>query len=232
MKRGGRWGVTLVIAVALAGFVVSPALGGPGFLTQKKAGKVYLKKKAAKKAYLTRRAAEALLSKNQAQSTYQTIAAANASTAGEIVVSAHGSWGLASDGPPAPTVTLQDGYISYSDNGPAQYRLPFQTPVSIFGKPLRLIAFETCFNTSGAGVSVTSITLLRFSQSGADWASATGQPLARDATARTDSGCLRIPAAGTPALTATDALIARMAVSHSGGVGSIQLGRASLILAP
>jgi hypothetical protein len=153
--------VVVLAIVALGGFVISPAFGGPGFLTTKKAKKLFVTKKSAKSFLTTSSADGTYLSKASAAGTYVTKAAADSS-----YLPASGNIRLAV--PPSALVAASGGgSVSYFSNetdlhGASSgifFNAPITVPVTLQGHALRLNSVELCYSATLAPATLDAIFL-------------------------------------------------------------------------
>ncbi len=243
-----RLALVLIAAVALAGFVVSPALGGPGFLTKKKADKLYLKKKAADARFLAKSAAGGLATKSEISGLLSSAAAdgrfysrteADARfmrREGATRVTATPSlWQSAPIfGGPEPTVVrFVDGFrLTTSEEGVSSAYLTPELPTALYGRAMKLAGVEYCYS-AGANAKLGGTFLELFSQtSGPDVPPVTTQ-VATDLTTRTDSTCRTITAPSPVPLGVGDITVLTVIVEFpTKSSNSITLGRATFILEP
>lgn len=151
-RAASAWRPLLAVAagVALAGFIVSPALGGPGFLTSKEANRQYLKKRAAAKRYL---------GKGEANRRFLTTAAAEARylrPEGPIRISTGGgSWAVEQGFGPAPTTKytsegLEFEYEEVEGSASAGAEMIPDIPVLLYGRQMKLVSAEFCWRATEA----------------------------------------------------------------------------------
>jgi hypothetical protein len=161
MKRSVLTVVATLAGVALAGFVVSPAFGGPGFLTAKeakkafvtkKAGKTFLTKAAAAKTYLStsaastylpRLAADGLVSKAEGDSKYLP------SSAVTTLQVSPDDWVSATTG---ATVSYSTNEVDFGRTSPgmAFFNAGMTVPSVLQGRPVSVKGLEICYIASGS----------------------------------------------------------------------------------
>jgi hypothetical protein len=241
-----RLALVLIAAVALAGFVVSPALGGPGFLTQKEANKLYLKKKAASRLYLASADAESrFLSRSDADTRFAPRGEAYSRAEADArflrregatrITATPSLWRSAPIfGGPEPTVDLfADGFkLTTAEQGVTSAYLTPQLPTTLYGKATKLLGVEYCYS-AGANAKLAGTFLELLSQtSGPDVPPGTTK-VAEDTTTRTDSTCRTIAAASPVPLGVGDIAVFSAVIEFpTKSSNSIMLGRASFILEP
>jgi hypothetical protein len=241
-----RLALVLIAAVALAGFVVSPALGGPGFLTKKKANKLYLKKKDASRLFLSKGDADSrFLAKGDADSRFpakgEVYTRPEADSRflrpeGEIrIVSGPTNWVL------GPTFAGPDPSVAYfsdsvrlrsSAEATAFAQITPELPAVLYGRPMKFVGAEFCYTaTANARLNFVSLAILTESEK-------LGIPdvaeLVLDGTTRTDDACRTYKAASPVTLGAGDFPVLGVGVNYPTNTlnSDILLGRASFILQP
>jgi hypothetical protein len=193
--------VTATLAsVAVVGFVVSPAFGGPGFLTAKKARKIFVTKKLARK-YLTRAsaastyvtgsdAASTFLSQSEAQGKYVGKSEADEKYVGKSEADEKYLPASAETILQVPPVAWQTSNSSSSTEyfanatrlergsaGETSFNAGIPLPSVLQGRPVKVTGMELCYEaTFGATLSAV---YLYFE----------GAPGVTDETDRTDNAC-------------------------------------------
>ncbi|HVO54114.1 MAG TPA: hypothetical protein VMT37_06865 [Solirubrobacterales bacterium] len=178
MKRSLIAVAATLAVVALAGFV-SPAFGGPGFLTPQQAKTIFVTKKAAKKllsksaagsTYLTKSAAASLVSKSEAESKFLP------SSAPSTLQVSPSSWVAASGGGTVSYFTNQVN-LNKSASGEAFFDAGMTVPSVLQGRPVRITSFELCYEASAT--AALEKVLLRVGS----------ENVVEDNTKRTDNTC-------------------------------------------
>lgn len=190
MVKGGplRFAVIAALAVALAGFVVSPALSGPGFLTDDEAAKVFLKKKRASKVFLKKkRANNRFLTKKAATSRYYSKTEADGRflrPEGEIRLGVATSEWVSGD---ELTVDYNANEATFPGGGNDRFAITGSTiPTLLYGRQVSLKAVELCYVTFGdSALDAVFVRLYGTTPT----AATTERSLVIDDTDRNDSGC-------------------------------------------
>lgn len=226
MKKPLTFLAALALVVALAGFVVSPALGGPGFITKKRAGKIYLSKKKAKKIYLTQKAATGrYYTQSQTDAKYP---AASGTTRVPVFPTA---WFLPAV-PAGGSVSANFAYfrIGATQSTPSVDALtPITFPSVLYGQTVTIKGLEIC-QRFDPGVSVTQIGLWKIPGDATEpTVTTTGlvQTFAQAASIGA-SGCQTISMPDVPIPASEPAYLSlRFALPAN---AALRLGRASLIV--
>jgi hypothetical protein len=225
-----RLALLLLATVALVGFVVSPALGGPGFLTTKKANKVFLKKRVANTRFLTKNEAGTLFySRGEADSRFLR-------PEGEIRINAGPTnWvvGAAFEGP-APTATYFADAVRLRSTAEAAAfaQLAPEIPVNLYGRPVKIVGAELCYD-AGANAELEAVILDMVSES-----NGIGEPppiteVVRDQTSRTDNACRSYRAPSPVPLDPNGHLLLAVLVHYpTSSVSDFLIGRTTFLLQP
>jgi hypothetical protein len=245
-----RLALVVIAAVALAGFVVSPAFGGPGFLTKKKADKLYLKKNAAKALLSKGEASGLYLSKAEADGRFYSRSEADARTysKGEAdgrflrpegairIASGPTNWVL---GPtffeePDPKVTYfaDATRLRSSAAVTAAAQMMPDLPATLYGRATKIAGAELCYDASSTA-RLASVILEAFTESDGISAPVLTTSIVEDNTLRTDNNC-RTYTASTPVALGPGDYVALVAVVNysTASQSDFLLGRATFLLQP
>jgi hypothetical protein len=181
-----RIALGLLAIVAVAGFVVSPALGGPGFLTKKKANRVFLRKGAANRLFLSKaEAGSRFYSRPEADSRFLRPEGETRINTGPT------NWvlGLAVEGPPVEATYFADALrLRSTAKAKAVAEITPELPVAQYGRTTKMLGAELCYDAD-ASAELQAVFLEIVSES-----NGIGQPpplteVAKDQTPRTDNAC-------------------------------------------
>jgi hypothetical protein len=239
----------LLAVVAAVGFVVSPALGGPGFLTQQKASKLFLKKGAANRRFVTKdRAASfatkaelnGLLGEAEAGARFYSRGESDARflrPEGAIRITAGPTdWTVGANivGEQKPTATYfaDAAKLTSATQVMASAMIMPDLPNSLYGRQTKLVGAEYCY-AAQANAKLLTVYLDLLSQT-----TGPAQPpgitdVAKDTLARTDSACRTLTATSPVAIGPADFPVMTVLIEYpTNSSQSISLGRATFVLSP
>ena len=218
-------------AVALAGFVVSPALGGPGFLTKKKANRLFLRKRVANRLFLSKSEAGSLFySRAEADSRF-------VRPEGEIRINAGPTnWVLGPNvegkEPPATTYFADAFRLTSKEEATASAEITPELPVALFGRQMEILGAELCYNADADAILQGAFLELVTESNGI------GEPppltqVAHDSTPRTDHACRAYRAASAVPIGLDDQLLFAVVVHFpTSSSSSFLIGRTTFLLQP
>lgn len=153
MARVSHWrgALAAVAGVAVAGFIVSPALGGPGFLTSGHANRVFLKKSAARKRFLAKKEAAKFLSTEAADGRYlrpEGPIRVNAGADDWVTRGTDGKEPIATYGPEG----LRLEWEGVTNIATAAAAITPDIPVLLYGRQTKLVGAEVCTRASETAV--------------------------------------------------------------------------------
>jgi hypothetical protein len=217
--------VAIATAAAVVGaLAVSPALGGPRFLTLSKARKVFISKKGANARFLDQGKGDARYLQPQ----------------GEIRISAGPSgWIL---GPvltgSADAVKLDEfaDSVRVTGNGSPTERellLDPALPGSLYGRQTKLAGVELCYNAGPLARLADADLGLVAETDGASTPPATLNDVVNDTTERTDGACRTFTAPQPVPIGADEHVVFALLLHFTGGVtGNFFIGRTTFLLQP
>jgi hypothetical protein len=236
--------VTLSLATCtLVAGIVSPAIGGPDFLTLREAKTVFVTKSVARRTFLSKSAANRrFLTKAAADARFLTPAAGDAAylpQSGEIRLQVgHSDWQVAGFDVPtikhfADAVILhQTASLCATSVGCIMVAHP-DIPLSLVGQTVRFEGFEVCYDVSPGA------TLLLVDASRIPTANLPNQPdpiilspesMAAENTARTDRACRTYNAPSPVELQPNDNVVLGIGASAPGAQDLVGIYRTTLIL--
>jgi hypothetical protein len=187
-----------VLAVALTATIISPALGGPGFLTNKAAKKTFFTKKKTNQLFLRKSSASSsFYTKSQANSTFLP---ASGDTTLQI---SPDNWVAAG----SATVTHFSGEAQLKgSSGTEFFNAALNLPTVLQGRAVKIDDFELCYSATNAGAKLDRVFLFVVRNATASNAipSAPGETPIDDNTDRTDSSCRTYAAASPVAIGPND----------------------------
>lgn len=218
------------VAAFLAGAVaISPAIGGPGFLTNKKASRIFAKKD---QVYTKSVADATFLSKSEADNKFLPKSEADgrflprSEADGRFLPLSHSiremvspdAWVAFVDGDVTRVVHEQgEGQLTWTGSG-AALDVPFNAaldlPQAIQGRTVRVESFELCYETD-VNVTLSRVSLVKTSNvTNVDPDGATSTPI-DDTTNRTDNNCRTYSGAGPVAIGANDFVQVEVRVDYA-----------------
>jgi hypothetical protein len=210
--------ITLLVVVAVvAGLTVSPALGGPGFLTVQKAKRVFFTKKKTNRLFLRKSAA---LTQADGDARYPQRHGTMRVQVGPD------NWVQGSN---TATVDYAPFLVSMQSTGAAntqRFHASPQLPSEVGGEPVRIESFELCYDATAPSAEIDGMALLRQTTTGP---SDTHDTLATDTTVRNDKACAIVPVASSPALGANSVVQVLLEVDYS-AAGAVRVSRLTLNL--
>lgn len=241
-KRTGtkfKWFATLAVATAaVTALAISPAFGGPGFLTKKKATQLFLPKKA-KKLFLTQ-AESKKLTESAATETDKKIAAA---TSGLISKAQADSAYLPSKGSvqlqvsPTNWISASAGSVNYStsavdlgSSGAASdqfFNVALTLPSVLAGHPVSINSFELCYDAAPTA-TIDRVFLFTNTPTSANVTPSGTTPI-NDETDRTDATC-RTYAGAAPIPIGPTTLAEIVLRNDYSSAGSVQVTRLTVNL--
>lgn len=211
-----------IASAALAGFVISPAFGGPGFLTKKAAKRTYITKKVVKKTYITKKATDQkYITKDAANTAF---APRKAET--KLQVSPD-NWVAASSG---ATIVHSSGEVALRSPAAVTdlfFNAALTTPAVLQGQPISLKSFELCYIASSSS-KISRVFLYERRPTEANPGSSGTFPIDDD-TDRTDIAC-RTYASTSPVPLDEDGLFQIVLRADYTGSGSVNVTRLTLNL--
>lgn len=239
--------LALAAAVALvaAGLVISPAFGGPGFLTKKKASKLYAKKKsvytkaAADGRFMTPGQADGrYLTPSQADGRYLTQSQADGRylpAGGEIRVNASPmTWQKISGAPGVNELAELPGLgeTTFGGSTKALSGVPVAIqptlPTVLAGRPLSLVGVNACYATD----AITTLTTARIQLTTNTNGVGNTTTLLTDTTDRNDDACRDYTLSTPHQLSPDEDVALEFDVDYSANAGFFGAGRATFILQP
>jgi len=224
--------VVLATAAAVLGaLAVSPALGGPHFLTLGRAKQVFITKQAARRRFLTRAAGDArFLDQGEGDARYL-------QPQGPIRVSAGPSdWvlgrvldGTVTTGEFADSVKLTSGAATAS----AAAILTPELPSAVYGRQTSLSGVELCYNAS-ASARITDVDLgLVTETAGASEPIPSLTDVVNDNATRTDGACRTYSPPQPVAIGPSDHVVLSLILDYpTSSPSSVFLGRTTFLLQP
>ncbi len=195
-----KWFATLTIATAaITALVISPAFGGSGFLTKKKAGQLFLTKKQATKLFLTKTEGKKLTESAAADADKKIAAATSGlvskAQADSSYLPAKGSIQLQVS--PSNWISASSGSVDYStsavelkSSGTASdqfFNVALTLPSVLAGRSVSIKSFELCYDV-GASATLDRVFLFTNTPTSAE-VSPLGTTPINDETDRTDATC-------------------------------------------
>jgi hypothetical protein len=240
-----RTALIVIGALALAGLVVSPAIGLRGALTPLQAKKFFLKKKAAERIYLSKGAAESrFLSKADADARFAPKGEAYSRSEsdalylrpeGTIEVTVGPSeWDYTGGLGPAPTLTrfIDSTRVDSSLAAISGISVSPQAPTVLYGRETKVIAAEVCYDAA-PNAQLQYATMQLVEQSTEVAATPPTEVIAIDSTARTDNTC-RTYRPQSPVPIGRDKTLALNLLINftTDASASFRIGRTSFVLLP
>ncbi len=214
-----------VASVALAGFVISPAFGGPGFLTKNAARKTYVTKKVVKKTYITKKATgQKYITKDDANTAF---APRRAETT--LAVSP-ANWISAGSGA-TQSVTYFSGEADLTSTAAGTfkfYNAALTLPAVLQGQPVSVKSFELCYAASAAA-KITRVFMFSERPTSAAPHPSGATPISDD-TERTDDTCRTYAAASPVALDPSALYEIVLRADFTAGSNSVNVSRLTVDL--
>ncbi len=234
-----RFVLLLLAAFALVGFVVSPALGGPGFLTKQKANRLFLKKRAADRLFLSKRSAGALLSKADAGGLFYSRAEADSRflrPEGEIRINAGPTnWvlGPTFEGTAPETTYFADALRLRSTTQTTAFpEIAPELPVTLYGRATKILGAELCYSAN-ANAQLQSAFLEIVSESNGPGEPPPLTEVAKDQTTRTDNACRTYRASSPVPIGPNGHVLFGLAVHYpNNSISDFLIGRTTFVLQP
>jgi hypothetical protein len=199
--RAQRTALIVIGALALAGLVISPAIGLRGALSPLQAKKFFLKKKAAARIYLSKAdAASRFLTKADAEARFAPQGEAYSRSEsdalylrpeGAIELTAGPSdWVYSGGFGPAPTFThsLDATRVESSTEAVLTVKLSPVMPAVLYGREVKVIAVEVCYDASSAA-QLHYVSMQLVEQSTEVGKTPPTEQVATDSVVRTDNAC-------------------------------------------
>ena len=198
--RHGRLLVLIgVLALALTATVISPALGGPGFLTKNAAKKTFFTKKKTNQLFLRKSSASSrFYTKDQANSTFLP---ASGDTTLQI---SPDNWVAA--GTSATVTHFSGDALLKGSSGTEFFNAALNLPIELQGRAVKIDSFELCYSATNAGAKLDRVFLfvIRDATAANPVPGAPGETPIDDNTDRTDSSCRTYAAANPIAIGPSD----------------------------
>jgi len=253
--RQGLIAISAIVALIVAGLAISPAFGGPGFLTKKKASKLYAKKKSvytkaaadaryltpsqADSRYLTQSQADGrYLTQGQADSRYLTQSQADGRylpADGPIRINASPmTWQKISAAPGIDTLPQRPeiGATGFGGSSMALSNVPVAIqptlPTELVGRPLTFVGVNACYATDAITTLSTVWIHLTTNTNG----SGNTEDLLIDTTDRNDDNCRDYTLPTPHTMAPGEDISLQYSVDYSANAGFFSAGRATFIFQP
>jgi hypothetical protein len=228
-----RWiALVLIGAVAAGSYAIGPAIGG-SLLTKKKAKGLFFTKDQAEERFLDQAEGDGrYLDPAEGDGRYLDPAEGDGrylSSSGDIRLNVHANEWLDHTHTTDPIYNSHSA--TFSGAAPNLFAgLPFAIPVRQFGRTVRVVGVEYCYDTV-ASSTLDEIRLLRTTPTEATPAPGVPVEIISDTTNHTDADCQMIAPASPVALDANDMILLEAQVDYS-AAGSVKFTRTTLILRP
>jgi hypothetical protein len=231
----GRVVIGGAVALVVGAVAISPAIGGPGFLTKKKASKIFAKKD---DAYTKADADARFLTPSQGDSRYLTPGQGDSRylpASGQIRVNASPmTWQKTSGAPGIDTLPErpEPGFTTFGGSSMALSDVPVAIeptlPTVLVGKPLTFVGVNACYVTD----PITTLDTVRINLTTNTNGSGNTSALLTDTIDRTDDACRDYTPTTPHPLAPGDDISLEFAVDYSANAGFFGAGRATFILQP
>ena len=210
------------VAILIAAVAVSPSIGGPSFLTLKKAKKKFFTKSAATSLF----AAKAdVYTKGEVYNRTEADGKFLPSS-GQIRWSVPWASWVNETSSPANVPDYFGNLVQFTGGNNSFFSAPVQLPVALLGRSPTLTALELCYAVTPAGV-LDLVNVARSTATAASSTPGTSLVISND-TDRTDSNCRTYTPASPVALGPNDAIQVQLRLDLTGG--SVDVSRATVIV--
>lgn len=203
------------IAILVGAMVVSPSLGGPSFLTAKKAKKKFITKKAANNKFAAK---SDVYTKSESDGRYLP-------NSGEIRWNVPWDGWVDEDGPGNPP-TYFGNRVEFTGGDNSFFSLPVELPVALLGRSLTFTGLELCYEALPGGV-VDLVNVTRVTATAADPIPGSDLIVSEDVTF-TDATCRTFTPPSPVALGPNDALQVQLRLDLA--AGAVDISRSTVIV--
>jgi hypothetical protein len=215
--------VLAAVATVAIGISVSPAVGGPSFLTLREAKQAFFTKKATKRLFLQKNAARDLLTEAQADRRYLPLDGATT-----LQVSPT-NWTVTAGGGSVVDHYSGEAHLRATGGGTLFFNSALTIPASLQGRPVSIDGFELCYDATDAGVTLDGVFLYKSTPTSANVNPGGTVPI-DDETDRHDASCRGYARATPVPVGPNDIAQVVIRANYDAAAGAIRISRLTLNL--